>query len=183
MITHFTTIFAVFAIKKTSTVYLTSFWFSNSIESLDFKTSRPFSKLRSNLEVHFDLFVLLTNFSQEAQSNAESMYWVKRARNCKNKRFRDSLMKCTEAPSNGLRILAGPLNWVQNIRSKLGAAARVELASQSPKLWFDFLTFSDNKMFDNKFESNREFVKVDMITYSVFRRGSHFGGKEILFKL
>ena len=176
MITHFTTIFAVFAIKKTSTVYLTSFWFSNSIESLDFKTSRPFSKSRSNLEVHFDLFVLLTNFSQEAQSNAESMYWVKRARNCKNKRFRDSLMKCTEAPSNGLRILAGPLNWVQNIRSKLGAAA-VELASQR-KLWFDFLTFSDNK-----FESNREFVKVDMITYSVFRRGSHFGGKEILFKL
>ena len=36
---------------------------------------------------------------------------VKHARKAK-KRFRDASVNCTEAPSNGLRDLAGPWNWV-----------------------------------------------------------------------
>ena len=44
-------------------------------------------------------------------STAQFWVLVRHARQAK-KRFRDALMKCTEAPSNGLRDLAGPWNWV-----------------------------------------------------------------------
>ena len=44
-------------------------------------------------------------------SAAQLWVSVKHARQAK-KRFRDASVKCTEAPSNGLRDLAGPWNWV-----------------------------------------------------------------------